>query len=138
MFRLHPRLEQDTIAVSTLTLSELRLMNDARYRWFVLVPARPGLREFHDLPPADRVQLMEEITDVSRAMENLYSPDKINVGMLGNIVSQLHIHVVARRKDDPAWPGPVWGYGTPEPIDAELAGRIGAEMSDALARENAP
>ncbi len=136
MFRLNTRLEQDTMAVATLSLSVLRLMNDARYRWFVLVPARPDLREFHDLEPADRVQLMDEIADISRTMERLYSPTKINVGMLGNIVSQMHIHVVARREDDPAWPGPVWGHRTAEPFDAELAGRIRAEMMGALAQPN--
>ena len=128
MFELDPRLAEDTEPVTELPLSRLRLMRDNRYKWVVLVPARPGLREVHDLDRADRRRLMDEVTLTSRVLERLYAPDKINVGALGNIVSQLHVHVVARNEGDPAWPGPVWGHSAPEP---HAPGDL-AEIRDAL------
>lgn len=115
MFELDPRLDQDTEFLTALPLSRLLIMRDARYKWLVLVPARPGLKELHDLDRADRGQLVEEIAMASRALERLYTPDKINVGALGNIVAQLHVHVLARRVGDPAWPGPVWGHSEATP-----------------------
>ena len=111
MFALHPRLAADTIEVSRLPLCELRLMNDARFPWLILVPMREGITEIHALDAADRLQLMDEIVRCSQALESLCKPDKINVGALGNLVPQLHVHVVARRIGDAAWPGPVWGSG---------------------------
>ncbi len=133
MFELDPRLENDTVAVTKFALSQVLLMRDARYPWLILVPARPGLRELHDLDTAGRAALMEEIARASRALEDLYAPDKINVGALGNIVAQLHIHVIARRAGDAAWPGPVWGHGAPEdyaPDDlAATVARIGAALA---------
>ena len=111
MFRLDPRLDQDTVPLARLSLAHVRLMCDARYPWLILVPAKPDLRELYDLDASDRTQLIEEITHVSRVLERLFKPDKINVGALGNIVRQLHIHVIARRLGDSAWPGPVWGQG---------------------------
>lgn len=115
MFTLDLQLKQDTAAVAALPLCRALLMRDSRYRWLILVPAKPGLTELHDLEPADRAQLFEEITQTSLVLDRLYGPDKINVGALGNIVRQLHIHVVARRIGDPAWPGPVWGHGDAVP-----------------------
>ncbi len=119
MFRLDPRLDQDTVPLAQLTLAHVLLMCDARYPWLILVPAKPDLRELHDLDATDRTQLIEEITQVSRVLERLFKPDKINVGALGNIVRQLHIHVIARRLGDSAWPGPVWGQGAVVPYSAE-------------------
>jgi diadenosine tetraphosphate (Ap4A) HIT family hydrolase len=119
MFRLDPRLEQDTVPLAKLSLAHVLLMCDARYPWLILVPEKPDLRELHDLGSADRTQLIEEITQVSRVLEQLFKPDKINVGALGNIVRQLHIHVIARRIDDSAWPGPAWGQGAAVPYSAE-------------------
>lgn len=107
MFQLHPRLDQDTVFVCSLPLCCVLLMRDARYPWLVLVPALPELREIHDLEAADRARLMDEIAQASQTLQRLYAPDKINVGALGNLVPQLHVHVVARREADPAWPGPV-------------------------------
>jgi diadenosine tetraphosphate (Ap4A) HIT family hydrolase len=112
MFRLDPRLAADTIPVGSLGLSRVLLMNDSRFPWLILVPEREGLTELTDLAPAERGTLMEEIAAASRALRAVARPDKINVGALGNIVRQMHVHVVARREGDAAWPGPVWGAGT--------------------------
>lgn len=111
MFELHPRLAQDSDPLTQLALCQVRLMKDARYPWLLLIPARADLVELHQLEAEDRALLIEEIALASRTLEALFSPDKINVGALGNLVPQLHVHVIARRRDDPAWPGPVWGQG---------------------------
>ena len=114
---LHARLAADTIALAEWPLSRVRLMNDQRFGWIVLVPRAPGAREFHDLSQGQRAQLMEEIARASKALSNALSAEKINIGALGNIVPQLHIHIVARTEGDAAWPGPVWGHGSPVPYD---------------------
>jgi diadenosine tetraphosphate (Ap4A) HIT family hydrolase len=132
MFDLHPRLAADTVPLGTLALSRVLLMNDARFRWLILVPAREGLREIHDLDAAGRAALIEEVTLASEALSTLYRPDKINVGALGNMVEQLHVHVVARRRDDAAWPGPVWGAGTPVAYDDAAQAQAIAELCAAL------
>ena len=111
-FVLHERLAADTAPVAELPLCSARLMNDSRWPWLILVPRRAGAVEVHALDDADQVQLMREIAQASRALEAACSPDKINVGALGNMVPQLHVHVIARTRDDEAWPGPVWGVGT--------------------------
>jgi diadenosine tetraphosphate (Ap4A) HIT family hydrolase len=122
MFKLHTQLAQDTIPVIALSLCQVLLMNDSRFPWLILVPQEPGLREFHNLSSNNQTQLMKEITSASRVLEQLYLPRKLNVGALGNIVEQLHIHVVARNQTDEAWPGPIWGHGTPIPYtEIELA-----------------
>lgn len=92
-----------------LRLSKLLLINDANYPWLVLVPQRPRKHDFHDLDPMDQYRVCDEITMCSEALQQLYSPDKINVAALGNVTPQLHIHIIARFHDDPAWPAPVWG-----------------------------
>jgi diadenosine tetraphosphate (Ap4A) HIT family hydrolase len=116
-FALDPRLAADTVAVAALPLCEVRLLDDRRFPWAVLVPVRAGAVEVVDLDAADRGRLIEEIALLSTAMRHAYAPDKLNVGALGNIVAQLHVHVVARYRADAAWPGPVWGTGR-EPYDA--------------------
>src|SRR3546814_18598095 len=88
-------------------------MNDASYPWLILVPRRPDLKEIHDLDGGARPQLTEEICRASRALQSSFAPDKINVGALGNLVPQLHVHVIARFRSDPAWPGPAWGKQPP-------------------------
>lgn len=119
---LHPTLARDTVEVARLPLCRLLLMNDRRFPWLILVPEREDAREIHELPRADRAALVEEIARVGEAMTRLFQPDKLNVGALGNIVPQLHVHVVARFAADPAWPGPVWGSGAAVPYEAsELA-----------------
>lgn len=133
-FSLHPRLAQDTIEIARLGLSSLRLMNDARFPWLLLVPVREEVREIYELSPADRGLLVEEIAHAAQALAAIHPHAKINVGALGNLVPQLHVHVVARFDTDPAWPGPVWGAGTPVPYgEAHLR-----ETLDRLARQLAP
>lgn len=115
MFQLHERLKRDTFEVTELKLSLVLLMNDSSVPWLILVPKREGVSEIHALPKKDRAQLIEEVSAVSEAIEEIYSPDKINIGALGNIVPQLHIHVIGRSKGDRAWPGPIWGQGQAVP-----------------------
>lgn len=124
-FSLDPRLLADSIALGALPLCEVRLQNDARYPWLVLVPQRTGVSELFELSATDQTQLFEEITTVAATLRDVTQCLKINVGALGNIVRQLHIHVVARNEGDFAWPGPVWGAGTRVPYpDAEKAALV--------------
>lgn len=108
-FQLDPRLAADAEHVCDAPLSRVLLMNDANYPWVVLVPRRANLRELIDLPHAEQITLWAEIAGVSGAMRELFAPDKLNVAALGNVVAQLHVHVIARTTNDPAWPAPVWG-----------------------------
>jgi len=117
-FALDPRLASDTSLVGDLPLSRALLMNDARYPWLILVPRRAGLIEITDLAPDQRAQLIEETALVAAAISELPEVEKVNLGALGNIVRQLHVHVLGRRAGDMAWPGPVWGKGTAEPYEA--------------------
>jgi diadenosine tetraphosphate (Ap4A) HIT family hydrolase len=105
---LHPQLAADTVPVCDLALSRLLAMNDANFPWLILVPRRAGVSEILDLGD-EQSMLMNEISLVSRALKNETRCDKLNVAAIGNMVPQLHVHVVARRKDDAAWPKPVWG-----------------------------
>lgn len=113
-FALDRRLAVDTIELARWPLSLVLLMNERRWPWLILVPRWPGLRDIDDLPPADRTVLIEETARASRALKDTVRPAKINVAALGNLVPQLHLHVIARFTDDPAWPRPVWGT-PPEP-----------------------
>jgi diadenosine tetraphosphate (Ap4A) HIT family hydrolase len=124
-FALDPKLEADTLEITTLRLCAARLMNDRRFPWVILVPARGQVSEIIDLDAADRALLMDEIALVSTVMRDLFQPTKLNVGALGNVVTQLHVHVVARYASDAAWPGPVWGTPPelyrPDDIERPLA-----------------
>jgi diadenosine tetraphosphate (Ap4A) HIT family hydrolase len=106
---LHPQLEQDTETIGDLALSRLLVSRDANYPWLLLVPRRPGASEIIDLDAADQRQLMTEIASVSGALKAVTACDKLNVAAIGNMVPQLHVHIVARQRGDPAWPKPVWG-----------------------------
>jgi diadenosine tetraphosphate (Ap4A) HIT family hydrolase len=128
-FALHPQLEADSIFLRDLDLCQLRLMNRKAAPWLLLVPQRANIREIHELNAADRAHLIEDIARASRALTELYAPDKINVGMLGNIVPQFHVHVVARFKSDPLWPDPVWGRIAPEPYAAAAIEEIRLKLS---------
>ncbi|MFC5525552.1 HIT domain-containing protein [Rhodanobacter ginsengisoli] len=110
-FVLDARLAADTRPVARLPLCDLRLMDDARYAWLVLVPRRDGLVEIADLSADEQATLWQEVNLAGRALRAVAPCDKLNLGALGNIVRQLHVHVVARCEGDPAWPGPVWGHG---------------------------
>ena len=116
--------------MTTGPLSQILLMKDANFPWLVLVPQRPGLRDFHDLEPADLALATREIVAASRVFEDSLRPDKINVAALGNQVPQLHVHVIARFHDDPAWPKPVWGVLRPKEYAPEtLAAQVDAFRS---------
>jgi diadenosine tetraphosphate (Ap4A) HIT family hydrolase len=108
-FALHPQLAGDTFAVAALPLSDLRLMNQARFPWMVLIPRRADAVEIIDLAKPDRALLFEEITAVSSALRAATGCYKLNVAALGNQVRQLHVHIIARFENDAAWPRPVWG-----------------------------
>lgn len=108
-FQLHERLRADTVPVSGLNLCEVRLMDNAAFPWVILVPRREGVSEIIDLDAGDRRLLMEEIAEVSEALKKATGCDKLNVAALGNQVPQLHVHIIARFRGDPAWPKPVWG-----------------------------
>ncbi len=131
-FEIDPRLSGESIPLLTLPLCEALLRDDARTPWVILVPRRAGVIELHDLAEADRGQLMAEIAAVSAALAEVSGADKINTGALGNMVRQVHIHVVARNEGDFAWPGPVWGVGGRVPMDAGARDRLAAALSDAI------
>jgi diadenosine tetraphosphate (Ap4A) HIT family hydrolase len=108
-FTLDPQLERDTVAVGDLAGSRLLLMNDANYPWLIVVPHRPGAVEIFDLDEGERAQLTGELARLAQHLKELTGCHKINIAAIGNVVSQLHVHVIARRRDDPAWPRPVFG-----------------------------
>jgi diadenosine tetraphosphate (Ap4A) HIT family hydrolase len=120
MFTLHERLAADSIRVGELPLCVLLLINDANYPWLVLVPKRPDVREIHQLNTQDRAQLLEESCVLSEVMEAVFTPLKMNVAALGNMVPQLHIHHIARFSDDAAWPNPVWGFVPAKAYDSAI------------------
>jgi diadenosine tetraphosphate (Ap4A) HIT family hydrolase len=120
-FALHPKLQADTFDVATLALCRVQLMNDARFPWLILIPMRPDLTDLDQLSRDDLATAMADLTAASKALRMVYRPDKLNVGVLGNMVPQLHIHVVARYRDDLAWPGPVWGSGQAQPYTPAAA-----------------
>lgn len=115
---LDPQLARDTAPVGDLALARLLAMNDANYPWVILVPRRAGAIEIIDLDAAERGQLMAEIAQLSTTLKSLTGCDKLNVAAIGNVVPQLHIHVVARRAGDAAWPKPVWGAAPAKPYAA--------------------
>ena len=108
-YELHPQLAADTHPLASLALCDLRLMDDANYPWLVLVPRIAGARELIDLEATQRRTLMDETDVAARLLRDVFRPFKLNVAALGNLVPQLHVHVVARFEGDPAWPAPVWG-----------------------------
>lgn len=120
-FVLDPRLQADTKHVASLSLCEVLLMNDARFPWLILVPRRGGCSEILDLPEDMRSVLWHEINHVAAVLRDTMPCDKLNIGALGNIVRQLHVHLVARKQGDDAWPGPVWGHGRAEPYTNDVA-----------------
>jgi diadenosine tetraphosphate (Ap4A) HIT family hydrolase len=131
-FELDPRLEGDSVPVCDLDLCAVRLMNDARFPWVILVPRIAGLAELIDLSETDRRTMTDEIDQVTRALSTQTKAEKMNVAALGNMVRQLHVHVIARFAGDAAWPGPIWGVGTPAAYTEEdRVERIGG-LRDAL------
>jgi diadenosine tetraphosphate (Ap4A) HIT family hydrolase len=127
VWSLHPQLAQDTVPVGDLPLARVLLANDANYPWLILVPRRPGLTEIIDLDENAQVQLMGEIAAAARVLKSVTECEKLNIAAIGNVVAQLHVHVVARRHSDAAWPKPVWGAAPPAAYNAIVRdGLIGA------------
>ena len=133
-FELDPRLDRDTEPLMWLGLCELRVMDDRRWPWLMLVPQRVSAVEIHDLTPLDQTMLTFETDMVSKALKETTACLKINVAALGNVVPQLHVHLIARFEGDPGWPGPVWGYGQREPYRREDLHRFVASIKAALSR----
>jgi len=131
-FRLDFRLAADTLVVGDLGLCRALLMNDSRFPWLILVPRRDALIEIHDLSAPERALLIEESAMAGERLKKLTGAKKINVAALGNIVAQLHVHVVARFEDDPAWPGPVWGSGAAVAYEPQAAARLIADLRQVL------
>jgi diadenosine tetraphosphate (Ap4A) HIT family hydrolase len=116
---LHPQLKQDTIDIGDLPLCKVLVIKDANYPWLLLVPRRPEKVEIIDLGEVEQAQLMAEVSRAARALKDITKCDKLNIAALGNMVPQLHVHVIARRTSDAAWPRPVWGVVPPLAHDAE-------------------
>src|SRR5882757_8935065 len=116
---LHSQLEADTVPVGGLALSRVLLANDANYPWLIVVPRIPGVTELIDLDPNEQVQLLGEIDAAARALKDVTACEKLNIAALGNMVAQLHVHVIGRRHSDAAWPKPVWGVAPPRPYARE-------------------
>ncbi|HER35284.1 MAG: HIT family protein [Halothiobacillaceae bacterium] len=115
-WRLHPRLTADSVPILNRDGIQYRLIDDHRFPWLLVVPMLAGAEQLHDLPSAWRDQSMRALQAASRTLEALYVPHRINIGAIGNLVPQLHLHCVARFHDDAAWPGVVWGAGTRTPM----------------------
>jgi diadenosine tetraphosphate (Ap4A) HIT family hydrolase len=131
-FELHEQLANDCARVGDLPLCRVLLMDDCRFPWALLVPRRAGLVELADLGPADRARLIEETAQVAAALKKLSGAEKMNIGALGNIVRQLHVHIVGRSEGDDAWPGPVWGAGARVPYTEGAAEACARELRKAL------
>lgn len=120
-FHLDPQLAADTLPLAELPLCRLLLMNDATFPWLILVPRRAGLVEPFELDIADQQQLWLECRQVASALQQACRPYKLNFAAIGNVVRQLHLHLIARQPDDPCWPKPVWSNHRPQPLAADLA-----------------
>jgi diadenosine tetraphosphate (Ap4A) HIT family hydrolase len=132
MFELDSRLHNDTFFVCDLTLCRVLLMNDKQFPWLILVPMRNNIAEIIDLPEQEQQTLLAESAKVSTVLQQVFSPYKLNVGALGNVVRQLHVHHVARFENDVAWPKPVWGNQAPVAYDNAEASAILSTLKQAL------
>ena len=128
MFALDQRLQQDCLPVGDFPLCRLLLMNDSHYPWFILVPRREEVSELFQLDAADQRQLWQETTLLAETLKDTFAADKMNVATLGNVVSQLHMHVIVRRRGDAAWPAPVWGRNPPRPYEEEQVRQLVSKL----------
>ncbi|WP_174803058.1 HIT family protein [Martelella limonii] len=133
-FPIDPRLERDSVAIADLGLCQLRLSRDARWPWLLAIPQRANMTEIFELAPLDQTMLTFEVNEAAKALSTVTGADKINVAAIGNIVRQLHIHIVARFEGDANWPGPIWGHGTPEPRSDEDIEALARKITEAMAR----
>jgi diadenosine tetraphosphate (Ap4A) HIT family hydrolase len=131
-FTLDARLEADTQPIGDLPFARVLLMNDSRFPWLILVPRIAGLRELIDLSQSDQQRLLVDINRAANALHAWENPDKLNIAMLGNVVPQLHVHVIARYTKDAAWPKPVWGVGERIPYAARELKRYADDIAIAL------
>jgi diadenosine tetraphosphate (Ap4A) HIT family hydrolase len=120
---LHPQLAKDSVMVCQLGLSELRLINDARFFWLILVPRRANIAEWFELDAPEQAQLHAETMDIAARLKRHTGCTKVNIGALGNVVRQLHVHIIARTENDACWPRPVWGSAMEAMDDKTLAHR---------------
>ncbi|EIK97895.1 histidine triad (HIT) protein [Pseudomonas sp. M47T1] len=132
MFSLDSRLQHDTLVIGDFPLSRLLLSNDANYPWFILVPRRDGISELFQLSDTEQFQLWQETTFLAQLLKECFAADKINVATLGNVVSQLHMHVIVRKRDDVAWPAPVWGKVSALPYTAQQVDTIRQQLREVL------
>lgn len=128
MFVLDSRLQQDTLLVGDFPLCRLLLMNDRQYPWFILVPRREDVSELFQLDANDQLALWQETTTLAELLKDTFAADKMNVATLGNMVSQLHMHVIVRRRDDAAWPAPVWGKHAAQLYSEEQVAAVKARL----------
>ena len=131
-FILHSKLAADTFEVLSLKVSQLLLMNDARYPWLILVPQVSDMRDLHNLSAKQYHSVTQEIAQVSKVLESVTQAHKMNVGALGNMVPQLHIHIIARQTNDAAWPAPVWGVGEAQPYSQDAAKTLIQQLASKL------
>lgn len=124
-FKLHPQLQNDTTSLGHFELCRLLLMQESRYPWLILVPERAGLSEIYQMDEVDQIQMFRESACVAKVLVDCFKPEKLNIATIGNLVPQLHVHHIARFREDAAWPLPVWGKFAPEPYSSEaLAERL--------------
>ncbi|MET0610568.1 MAG: HIT domain-containing protein [Pseudomonas caspiana] len=135
MFALDSRLQEDTLLIGDFPLCRLLLSNDSNYPWFILVPRRADISEVFELDPKDQLQLWQETTGLSEQLKGVFSADKLNVAALGNVVSQLHMHVIVRRRSDIAWPAPVWGKHPAKPYTEQEFSQIKDQLRAALLKD---
>ena len=131
-FELDPQLAADTFEVTDLGVTSVRLMNDARWPWLILVPRISGVEELFDLSPSQQEEAMREASTAGQKLQAVTSCTKINIAMLGNMVRQLHIHVIARVEGDANWPGPVWGHGARQPYEQDRSRALIAHLRSVL------
>ena len=132
MFTLDARLEQDTWLIGDLPLCRLLLSNDSNYPWFILVPRREGISELFQLDDSDQQLMWRETTELARALNELFGAHKMNVATLGNVVSQLHMHVIVRYRTDAAWPAPVWGKLPAKPYAEAQVSEMRSKLKQAF------
>ncbi|WP_288077738.1 MULTISPECIES: HIT domain-containing protein [Pseudomonas] len=130
MFALDQRLQQDTLTIGDFPLCRLLLSNDSNYPWFILVPRINGISEVFQLSVIDQQKLWNETTTLAQLLSERFGADKMNIGALGNVVSQLHVHVIVRKRDDMAWPAPVWGKHPARPYTEEQVAAIRARLRE--------
>lgn len=135
MFALDSRLKQDTWLIGDFPLCSLLLSNDSNYPWFILVPRREGISELFQLDEHDQQLMWAETTALARTLKDAFGADKMNVATLGNVVSQLHMHVIVRYQADVAWPGPVWGKHPAKPYTQAEVGAIQDKLKSVLGVE---